>query len=517
MTMGRAGTVEVDVKGNFDSFKNELNKTGSNAGATAGTNAGKSFAGGFGKQVATLGGAYLGASFAKGVIDQASDLAEATNVTGLAFGSARGQVDAFAKGANDALGMTESSFRQLSAQVGNIFVGAGIASADASKLTLDLVTRAADIGSAWNATTEEVTQGINSALIGSFEPLRRFGVIIDQAAVKQQALTMGLVAEGEELDSATEKLAIQALVMEQTANVAGDFANTSDGVANSSKILKAQWGDMQAQLGAGLLPVLKTVLGVLRALGPDGLKLVVVIGAGLVAFVKLTQGVQALSGAMNLLSASPVVLGLLAIVAAGVLVYKNWDTIKAAAVVTWETITGIVDVAADGILGAVSSVADFIVGIPSRITGAFATLAGIITAPFAAAFATIKTLWNATLGGFGFTTPSWLPLLGGKSFTIPSMATGGVAASPMVAMIGDAGAGNPEVVSPVDLMRSTMLDALADSASSAAGVNLHMHVSAEVRDPAFFERQATEMVRVVNRELDRQRRAAGRERTGLTR
>ena len=220
---------------------------------------------------------------------------------------------------------------------------------------------------------------------------------------------------------------------------------------------------------------------------------------------------------MNLLSASPVVLGLLAIVAAGVLVYKNWDTIKAAAVVTWETITGIVDVAADGILGAVSSVADFIVGIPSRITGAFATLAGIITAPFAAAFATIKTLWNATLGGFGFTTPSWLPLLGGKSFTIPSMATGGVAASPMVAMIGDAGAGNPEVVSPVDLMRSTMLDALADSASSAAGVNLHMHVSAEVRDPAFFERQATEMVRVVNRELDRQRRAAGRERTGLTR
>lgn len=559
---GTAGTVEVDVKGNFDSFKSDLNKTGANAGTTAGTNAGKGFAGGFGKQVATIGTAYLGVNFAKGVIDQASDLAEATNVTGLAFGDARGEIDKFAKGAADSVGLTEAAFRQMSAQVGNIFVGSGVASADAAKLTTDLVTRAADIGSAWNASTEDVTNGINSALIGSFEPLRKFGVIIDQAAVKQQALNMGLVEEGEELDSASEKLAIQALIMEQTANVAGDFANTSDGVANSQKILKAQWGDMQAQLGAGLLPVLGMLLKMLRGLGPEGLKMVVIIGAGLVAFVKLTQGIKALSSAMGLLSASPIMLAFLAIIAIGILVYKNWDTIKEKAgelwaymqaawdgitlgftnlwsTVTgvfstaWATITGIVSSAWAGITGAISSavgtvtgiistgmgavrsvidgVAGFITGIPSAIASAFTTLAEIITAPYRTAFNAIKTLWNNTLGGFGFTTPSWLPAIGGKSFTIPSMATGGVAAAPMVAMIGDAGAGNPEVVSPVDLMRSTMLDALAEAGTAGGGltVNGPLIGSATIRNDNDIVRVARELAR----EVDRNNRAGGKRTT----
>lgn len=556
---GNAGTVEVDVKGNFDNFKNDLNKTGAAAGTTAGTNAGKGFAGGFGKQVASIGTAYLGVSFAKGVIDQASDLAEATNVTGLAFGDARGEIDKFAKGASESVGLTEAAFRQMSAQVGNIFVGSGVASADAAKLTTDLVTRAADIGSAWNASTQDVTEGINSALIGSFEPLRKFGVIIDQAAVKQQALTMGLVAEGEELDSTSEKLAIQALIMEQTANVAGDFANTSDGVANSQKILKAQWGDMQAQLGAGLLPILATLLKVLRGLGPEGLKMVVIVGIAVVAFVKLTQGIKALTSAFSLVSASPVVLAFIAIVAVGILIYKNWDTIKeklgiafewlrsaggaladwfssawssalgavsgAWAALTgavsnaWAAITGTVGAAVTTVTGIITAgmatvrtvvegVAGFIIGIPNAISSAFTTLAETITAPFRTAFAEIKRLWNASLGGFGFTTPSWIPGIGGNSFTIPSMASGGVAASPMLAMIGDAGAGNPEVVSPVDLMRSTFLDALAENTSSAGGgltVNGPLIGQATIRR----DEDITTLSRELARDVERRQRAAG--------
>jgi len=61
-------------------------------------------------------------------------------------------------------------------------------------------------------------------------------------------------------------------------------------------------------------------------------------------------------------------------------------------------------------------------GIKSVLRG----LAEVLTAPFRAAFGAIRSLWNSTIGGFGFSIPGWVPEIGGSSFTIPSMHTGGV-------------------------------------------------------------------------------------------
>lgn len=73
---------------------------------------------------------------------------------------------------------------------------------------------------------------------------------------------------------------------------------------------------------------------------------------------------------------------------------------------------------------------DAIVGafkkIPGAIRSAFSGLASAISAPFTAAFGAIKSLWNSTVGGFGFSVPDWVPKVGGKSFSIPQMHTGGI-------------------------------------------------------------------------------------------
>jgi phage-related protein len=50
-------------------------------------------------------------------------------------------------------------------------------------------------------------------------------------------------------------LAAQALIYEQTADAQGDFARTSDGLANQQRVVAAQWENMQATLGEALLPV----------------------------------------------------------------------------------------------------------------------------------------------------------------------------------------------------------------------------------------------------------------------
>ncbi len=510
---GNAGTVEVDVVGRFDTFRRQFHDQTTRAGDSAGRSAGSAFSNGFGRKIAGIGATYLGATFGRQVIGASSDLAESVNVTGLAFGAARAEADKFGKGAAESVGLAESEARQLQAQLGNVMQGFGASQPEAVKASEALIRRAADVGSAWNASTQEVTDAIIAGYTTSTEPLRRFGVIIDEATIKQRALELGLISQGQELDKNAKRLAVTALVMEQTNNVAGDFANTQDGVANSSKTVAAIWEDTKAQLGTGLLPLLSGLLKLVRRLGPDGLKLVVVAAAGLLALVKLTQGVRALQGAFTMFSASPLLLAFTAVVLAGIAIWQNWDTIKAKASAlaarfgeVWASIWGTVDHYG-------GKVVRFVTAIPNAIGAAFSGLANLIATPFRVAFAGVKSAWNATVGGFGFTVPSWLPFVGGKSFRVPSMAGGGVAAAPMLAMIGDAGRGNPEVVSPISLMRDTMLAALdAHAANGAGGVTVQGPLIGQVvvdgGRPA--DEQGEQLAKAVHRQLEKLARSKGR-------
>jgi TP901 family phage tail tape measure protein len=207
------------------------------------------------------------------------------------------------------------------------------------------------------------------------------------------------------------------------------------------------------------------------------------------------------------------------------LVIQNWDAIWSKIQEVTGAIVGAVSAAFNTVWGIVSSiggqVVGFITGIPNAIAGAFVTLAETIAAPFRAAFAAIKVAWNSTVGGFGFSVPGWIPGFGGKDFRVPTMATGGVLTGPQLVLAGEypGAARDPEVVAPQSIIRETLMQALGTSSAGAAGapisVHLTMVVDAGVTDPAFFERQATEMVRVVQRELDRERRAAGRSPGGV--
>jgi phage-related protein len=84
--------------------------------------------------------------------------------------------------------------------------------------------------------------------------------------------------------------------------------------------------------------------------------------------------------------------------------------------------------------------------IVSGVDRVFGNLADIIKYPFDVAFKAIKWLWNSTVGGFGFTVPSWVPGIGGRGWSIPEMATGGIVTRPTIALIGEAG---PEAVVPL--------------------------------------------------------------------
>ena len=112
----------------------------------------------------------------------------------------------------------------------------------------------------FNIDVAEALQVFQSGLSGEAEPLKRFGINLLDSEVKAYALESGLIAVGQQMTEDIKTQARYGLLMQETAKTQGDFANTSDGLANSQRILSAEFTDMQASIGTALLPVMATLV-----------------------------------------------------------------------------------------------------------------------------------------------------------------------------------------------------------------------------------------------------------------
>lgn len=114
--------------------------------------------------------------------------------------------------------------------------------------------------------------------------------------------------------------------------------------------------------------------------------------------------------------------------------------IQAALSFLWDVITWPFRLAIDFVTGYLSTLQQAFSRVYGWIHQAFSGIDDVITWPFRVAFNAIRALWNSTIGGFGFTLPSWIPGgIGGQGFRIPMMAAGGIVTGPTLAMLGESG------------------------------------------------------------------------------
>jgi hypothetical protein len=134
---------------------------------------------------------------------------------------------------------------------------AGLGGQDLATFSNDFTALATDLASFNNTSPEEAVQAIGAALRGEAEPLRRFGVLLNDATLKQEALNLGIYDGKGALTAQQKILAAQSAIYKQTTDAQGDFLRTSDGLANSQRTLSAEFANIQAQLGQKLLPLME--------------------------------------------------------------------------------------------------------------------------------------------------------------------------------------------------------------------------------------------------------------------
>ena len=274
------------------------------------------------------------------------------------------------------LGMTSKQYKENATDMANFYKNMDLTTESTSKLTESTMTLASDLAAFSDLPINDVMGDMKSAMLGNFEVMDKYGVSLSVAKVNSGEYAKSIGKTWEKMTEAEKVQAIYNETLAQTSGITGLGAQEADGFASRINILKDNISNLVGQIGASLLPTLEplvakftevvekvtawvqanpeltskilTVVGAIGVLAATLGPLLIFIGSVITSFSAISGAITAVSGAFALLSGPVlIVIGVLTtLIAVGVAVYKNWDTIKAYASSIWNTIkTAILNVA----------------------------------------------------------------------------------------------------------------------------------------------------------------------------
>lgn len=245
----------------------------------------------------------------------ASDFNESVGGIETIFGDFADKIKAYAEDAAKNAGLSMTEVNEAATVLGASLQNAGYSMEESADMTLILTQRAADMAAMFGTSTTQALDAVKAALRGEADPIERFGVGINNVAIKAKAMEMGLSKAGHEL-TAHEKAQVRLqIILDQTAKAQGRFAAEADSVGGKTKISVAELKNMAIEMGQDLLPIasdlldaFRGVVGMLGDMDEGTRKTVIAIGLLLAAVGPAAKGIAGVAKAVDILKVSIVLL-----------------------------------------------------------------------------------------------------------------------------------------------------------------------------------------------------------------
>lgn len=253
------GKVYLDLETNYDGFNRQLNGISNKATGMMSS--------AFGKLGKVIGGAFAVTKlvqFGKACIDVASDLEEVQNVVDVVFGESASQINNFAKTAINAYGLSELSAKKYASTMGAMLKSMGLSGDAVLNMSQSITALAGDMASFYNLDGDDAFNKIRAGISGETEPLKQLGINMSVANMEAYALSKGITKSYQSMTQSEQALLRYNYLLSTTADAQGDFARTSDGWANQTRILTEQFNSLKATLGSAFIAVLAPVVKMLN-------------------------------------------------------------------------------------------------------------------------------------------------------------------------------------------------------------------------------------------------------------
>lgn len=305
----------------------------------------------------------------------AADMEDAMGASNQIFGKSAETMKSWAKNLESYYGIASGEALEYGNMMGSMLQNiGGLTEQEAAKQSQTLIKLAGDLTAMYGGTTQDAVHALTGALKGNNTMLDNYGMAVNDAMVKTKAMEMGLYDGTGQMSLAAKQAATLALIMEQTGAAQGQAAREADGASGSMRTMVTELKNLATSFGEILLPAITpfitnlnelikrfgaldegtksnivTFALYLAALGP----VISVVGnlttkvSGLMgAFKNASKALSAGEGFIGALKAmigpaGLVVIAIAAVMAIGILLYKNWDKISAFLKKTWEGIKSV--------------------------------------------------------------------------------------------------------------------------------------------------------------------------------
>lgn len=262
-----------------------------------------------GKTVAGLGakigavGLALGAPFVAAV-KAAGDAQEVFSKFNVVFGELSDNAKKFGDNLASSVGRSRSEISGFLAGFQDLLVPIGIDPSIAAETSKQLTQLAVDLASFNNKADSDAVRDLQAALTGSGEVMKKYGVIVSEAAVKQQLLSEGIDPKG-----ATESQKVFArlsIILAGTTAAQGDAARTAGSFSNQVKALRGKIKDLAEIVGNALVPAATAIVSAVGSavtwfekFAAENQKLIVVVAGAAAGMVALGAALVTIGGTFS--------------------------------------------------------------------------------------------------------------------------------------------------------------------------------------------------------------------------
>ncbi len=323
----------------------------------------------FGTNAVAIGAGLAGSSAAilAPLLSAAANAQEVASKFDTVFGSNADMIRQWGSEFADQVGRSRVMIDEFLSSSQDLFVPLGFDSDSAEKMSKTITGLSIDLASFNNKADADVMNDLQAALTGSGEVMKKYGVILSEAAVKQELLNQSLDPK-----AATNAQKVQArlnIIMGGTTAAQGDALRTAGSFTNQTKRLRANLSNLAVTIGEHLIPpatfvvglfnrvaksvmnfaeqnkpLMKTIVMVAGGIGAAGLA-IAAFGASAFSVGALIPIAGAAATAIgSLLStlatfAAPIGIAVAAVSAIGLAVWVNREAIKQWAMAFWDALT----------------------------------------------------------------------------------------------------------------------------------------------------------------------------------
>jgi len=273
----------------------------------------------------------------------------------------------------ESLGMTKQQYMNNTTATSDFLARTGMSSQAIADQSGKLTTLTADMAAFADVPVDDAAGDFRSALMGNFETLDKYGISLSVATIEQGSYAKEIGKSWTKMTQAEKAQATLSSMIEQGASISGLAKQESGGFTMQMQNLKQKLMETAGAIGEKLFPVLEPmiskiseiaqkvadwanehpkltqgillVIGVIGVLGTVGGTLLTLFAALAAVSIALNIGMLPLTGIILAITTA-----IVALVAIGVALWQNWDTVKAKASEIWNAVVQSVSNAANSIV-----------------------------------------------------------------------------------------------------------------------------------------------------------------------